>query len=181
MMLETTANVPKPLMNPYPLNAAIYFPDITRNHIYKEDSRDGRNWTISTGNSQVQVFEQVLQSMFTSSHQIANLKEVTDNCNLVLIPTIKDMQFALPSETGLEYYEVWIDYELSVVQPSGDAISVLPFSGYGRSKKGYFSQGNKGLQIAASQAFRDLAAKFMVSFIQDPEIRKWRLSNASSS
>ena len=58
--LETSANVPEPLVQPYPLKAAIYFPEATRNHVYKADNRDGRNWSVSTGASQVALFSKLL-------------------------------------------------------------------------------------------------------------------------
>lgn len=179
--LETSANVPEPLINPYPFHAAIYFPEATRGHHYQQDDRDGKPWSVRTGASQTALFKQIAKSMFSATSVVKTLEEAKQDYDVVLIPRISDMQFAVPRETGLDHFEVWIEYEMLVTRPEGKAIAIIPFKGYGKSPKAFFTDDSKGLYEAASLAFRDLGAKFIVSFIQNPDIQKWRLSAVAKS
>lgn len=182
LVLETSAvSVPAPLVQALPFSAAVYFPDATRQHKYEDASRHGLSWSVATGTSHVSLFNQILKPMFSSTNEITDLKNVASEHDVVLIPKVLDMQFALPQETHLGYYEVWISYELSVMQPQGNTIATIPFRGYGKSGKQFLGKDDEGLRNAANMAFRDLGAKFIVSFLQNPQINTWRLSNVGTA
>ncbi|MEM0910211.1 MAG: hypothetical protein AAGJ37_04510 [Pseudomonadota bacterium] len=180
LVLETDIDVPQPLMQPLPLNTAIHYPESIREHIYIENTEDRSNWSITTGPSHIELFDQVLQSLFASTTFVDNVSEVGVDYDMLITPSIKDIQFALPSETGFSLYEVWIDYELAVEQPNGGQITTLNFTGYGSSPQSFFTRESKGLLTAANAAFRELGAQTIVNFIKDKDIQKWLAAKSSA-
>ena len=176
VVLQTTASIPQPLVQPFPFKTAVYYPEKTRNHSYREDSRDGRRWAITTGESQTALLDRVLKSLFTPVATVNDLESVSEDYDLVIVPTITDMQFALPQETQFDYYEAWVEYELLIKQPSGETIATFSFRGYGKSDKSFFDGDEVGLRNASNRAFRDLGAKLIVMLQQHPDFEKWRLA-----
>lgn len=172
LVVETNVDVPTPLMKAVPLNVAVYYPQEMREHSYQENSNDRPNWSILTGPSQVALFDQILQSMFTSVTLIENEKTEDVGYDVLIVPAIKDMQFALPNETGMELYEVWIDYAISFRQAGGKQVKTINVSGYGASPETFFSRDSNGLLQASNVAFRELGAQIIINLLQNPDIQK---------
>ncbi|TDF35131.1 hypothetical protein EYS14_22405 [Alteromonadaceae bacterium M269] len=173
LVVETTVNVPKTLAEEIPADVAIYFPDTTRNHAYVEPSRDGKDWSITTGPSQVALLNQVFESMFASTSSVENIEDVLSEHDLVIIPELQDMQFSLPSKTHLGFYEVWMQYEFSIKLSDGTSIAMFPVNGYGTAPTAFLTSNDEGIQQAANTAFRELGAKLVVRFNDNIEIQKW--------
>ena len=60
LTLQVDSDVPAALMQTLPLTVAVYYDDELRNHTYKENSSERKNWAITTGGSQVAMFDRVL-------------------------------------------------------------------------------------------------------------------------
>ncbi len=174
LTLETKTDVPVPLVTKIPLNMGVYYDDKFRNYIYEENSEDRPNWAIKSGNSQVELFDQVLPSMFQN---ISHLDSIADgqanNIDGILAPEVEDMQFALPRETRSDLYEVWIKYKVRLLDTEGNVIADWPVTGYGKSSTEFLKSRDKGLQAAINSAFRDAGAKFALNFARVPPIRQW--------
>ena len=178
MVLETSLDIPQPIEIKSPLNIAILYEKSLRDYVYTENNDDRRNWSITIGPSQIEIFDQVLPSMFNTISTIQNLDEAKNQkYDAIIIPEIKDIQFALPNETKTEIHETWIKYIVHVLETNGEIITDIHLTGYGKSLPNtsidFLLDEREGLVISTNEAYRDLAAKLIVSFQSDPAINKW--------
>lgn len=177
LSIQTKSDVPTPLITQLPLNMGVYYEDQFRNYIYTENSEDRPNWSIDSGASQVDLFNQVLPSMFISVVPVDGLTAAeSSNIDAILVPHIDEMQFAMPYETKTEFYEVWIKYKLNLHDKNGDLIAEWPVTGYGKSSIEFLKSRDEGLQTAINSAFRDIGAKFSLNFSRVTEVRQWLAS-----
>lgn len=174
LTMETKTDVPTPLMTKLPLKMGVYYDDKFRNYTYEENSEDRPNWAIKSGISQVELFDQVLPSMF---QDVSHLDSISDNSDStidgILAPEVEEMQFALPNETKSDLYEVWIKYKVKLLNANGDVVADWPVTGYGKSSTEFLKSRDKGLQAAINSAFRDAGAKLSLNFTRIPPIRQW--------
>lgn len=178
MVLETRLDIPQPIDTKLPLDIAIFYEESLREYVYTENNDDRRNWAITIGPSQIAIFEQVLPSMFSTIETINNLDEAKyQHYDAVIVPEIKDIQFALPYETKTKIHETWIKYIIHIQEADGEFITDLNLSGYGKSLPNtsidFLLDEREGLVISTNEAYRDLAAKLIVSFQSDPAINEW--------
>ena len=178
MILETELDIPQPIDTILPLDVAIFYKKSLREFIYSENNDDRRNWAITIGPSQIAIFDQVLPSMFSNIEVIDNLdKAKYQNYDAIIVPEIKDIQFALPYETKTKVHETWIKYIIHIQGVDGKFITDLNLTGYGKSQPNtsidFLLDEREGLIISTNEAYRDLAAKIIVSFQSDPIIKKW--------
>ena len=178
LTMEAETDVPVPLMSKLPLNMAVYYNEHFRNYIYEENSEDRPNWAIKSGASMVELFDQVLPSMFQNIDHVDSINANTDNSfDGLLAPEISEMQFALPNETKSDLYEVWVKYNVKLMDSKGELIADWPLTGYGKSSTEFLKSRDKGLQAAINSAFRDAGAKFALNFNRVPPIRQWLADN----
>ena len=173
LTLEPKIEVPAPLTSPLPLQVGVHYPEAFRQHVYTENSADRENWTIKTGAAHVALFDRVLSSVF------ADLVHVEENplqghpaLDVVVVPEIVDMQFALPQETRTDLYEVWIKYSVVFYDQDGRSMEEWPISGYGKTSVEMFKSRDDGLNGAMLSAFRDVGAKLTLGFANRPAIRQ---------
>lgn len=94
----------------------------------------------------------------------------------VIAPAIEEVQFAIPDQTGGDFYEVWIRYKLTLFDGGGNALGEWPLIGYGKANERNFSQlGQRtpALQQATTWALRDAAAVLSFEFRDQAEVRDW--------
>lgn len=178
MILETSLNIPQPIETKSPLSIAIYYEESLREYVYTENNDDRRNWSITIGPSQIEIFDQILPAMFNTIATIQNLDEAKyQHYDAVIVPEIKDIQFALPYETKTKIHETWIKYIIHIQEADGEFIADLNLTGYGKSLPNtsidFLLDEREGLVISTNEAYRDLAAKLIVSFQSDPAINEW--------
>ncbi len=178
LTMETQTDVPTPLSIQLPLSMAVVYDDEFRNYIYQENSEDRPNWAIKSGDSQVELFDRVLPSMFSEISYQADVPSANGSgVDGVLVPKVEEMQFALPSETRSDLYEVWIKYTVKLFDDKGDLVADLPVTGYGKSSTEFLKSRDKGLQAAINSAFRDAGAKLSLNFTRIPPVRQWLSEN----
>ena len=178
MILETNLDIPQPIDITLPLNIAIFYEKSLREYVYTENSDDRRNWAITIGPSQIAIFDKVLPSIFSSIEIINNLDEAKyQDYDAVIVPEIKNIQFALPYETKTKIHETWIKYIIHIQEVDGKFITDLNLTGYGKSEPNtsidFLLDEREGLVISTNEAYRDLAAKIILSFQSDLTIKKW--------
>ena len=171
VQLRVESDVPIPVVNQYPLTVGVYYTDEFRNFVYTEDSEDRPNWKIESGPSQVQLFNQILPSMFQTVQEVKNSS--SDGYAATLQPRIEEMQFAMPQETKTDLYEVWIKYQMMLFDQSGQVIADWPVTGYGKSSTEFMKSRDSGLNTAFNQALRDAGAKFALNFNKNNDVRQW--------
>jgi len=173
--LKVDTEVPTPVVARIPVSMGVYYEDALRNYVYEEDSEDRPDWRIESGKSQVDLFEQVLPSMFQNVSHVNGIPVtgVEGHMDGVLVPKVDEMQFALPTETKSELYEAWVKYTMRLYQPDGKLIAEWPVTGYGKSSEEFLKSKDDGLQAAIALALRDAGAKLAIGFDQVADVRAW--------
>ena len=182
-IVETSLDVPQPVPSPLPLKMAVLYEPQLRESTYTENNEDRINWSIKIGPSQVQLFDLILPAMFTSIDHIEQSSNTEgQGYDAIIIPEIKDIQFALPFETKSTLHETWIKYAIHIQQTNGIEITTMHVIGYGKSSNKtsikFMLNEKEGLLYATNQAFRDLAAKIIVTFQSNSDIQKWLVSKS---
>jgi len=174
LTMETKTDVPLPLITQLPLNIGVYYDEQFSGYTYVEDSEDRPSWSIKSGASQVELFDQILPSMFQSIKYLNGLSDPqANNLDGIIVPHVEEMQFALPNETKTDLYEVWIKYKISLHNPDGELIAEWPLTGYGKSSTEFLKSREKGLHAAINLAFRDAGAKLAINFAKIAEVKQW--------
>lgn len=94
----------------------------------------------------------------------------------IIAPSIEEVQFAIPKQTGSEFYEVWISYRLDLYDSSGKRLGEYPVIGYGKANEANFSglgQASPALNAATIWALRDAAAMLSFQFRDQAQSQDW--------
>ena len=188
-------SVPRPLVEPIGVAVGMYFDDALKNYVHHEELDDYGVYSLNIGASQAPVFAQVFDAMFSDAVPMVNLppadapeEEETAQIALVgadgravdvegiLTPSIEEVQFALPDQTGGDFYEVWIRYRMQILDANGQALAEWPLIGYGKANErnyGSIDQREAGLSAAAIWALRDAAAVLSFQFRQQTVVQDW--------
>lgn len=177
--LKVESEVPMPLVDKIPMSMGVYYDENFKNYIYRENSTDRPNWAIESGPSQVALFNQILPSMFRDIRELDSLSTPAANGQVkaILVPSIEEMQFSLPRETRLDMYEVWIKYNIRLIETNGNLISEWPLTAYGKTETEFMKNREDGLSGAMELALRDAGAKLAIGFPEVMEVKQWLASH----
>lgn len=170
--LKMDTEIPAPVITRLPLTMGVYYRDELRNYVYEENSEERPNWRIESSSSHVALFDQLLGSMFEQTQEVAGIKAGA-GVDAVLAPRVAEMQFALPTETGWDFYEAWIKYDMALYNPDGDSIANWSITGYGKSSAEFMKSRDKGINAAVNQALRDAGARFALGFSRVEAVGAW--------
>jgi hypothetical protein len=171
--LQVESQVPTPLASRLPLSLGVYYNDNFLNYVFTEKSEAREDWTIDSRTSRVNLFNELLPSMFSSVDEIDNLNISGHNIDIIIEPDVLDMQVALPEETHSDIFEAWIKYGIKIYKPGGDLITEWQLTGYGKTHTAMFKNKESGLNTAINLALRDLGAKIILDFQNVPEVETW--------
>lgn len=186
-------SVPRPLVEPIGVAVGMYLDDELKNYVHRETLDDHGAYSIHLGASQAPVFAQVFDAMF--GNVIPMVKQAPDDgaddeqeiaftavdgrsveVKGILAPSIEEVQFALPDQTGGDFYEVWIRYRMKILNGRGKALAEWPLIGYGKANQrnyGSIEQRQAGLHAAAIWALRDAAAVLSFQFRNEAAVQGW--------
>ena len=169
-----------PDINKMPLSVAVYYDERLRGFNYMEYSDTGREEIkIESGEAHIRLFNTVLPAMFDQVISVASIEDAAgQNVDAVFVPEIVLFQIALPAKTGLNFYEVFIRYNMRLLTSGGEVIAEWEQTTYGRSPYSPFRSIENGINEAALAALREFASSddfssFPSSFSQVPEVRDW--------
>ena len=94
----------------------------------------------------------------------------------IIAPSIEMVQFAIPKQTGGEFYEVWIRYRLDLYDTNGNRLGEYPVIGYGKANEANFGglgQASPALNAATIWALRDAAAMLSFQFRNQAQSQDW--------
>tara|TARA_B100000530_G_C15916129_1_gene471302 strand:- start:269 stop:748 length:480 start_codon:yes stop_codon:yes gene_type:complete len=154
---------------------AVYYDQALREFSYMEYSETGREEiNVESGESHINLFNAVLPAMFEEVVEIEGLDDPKAlEVDAVFAPVIEEFQLALPEKTKLEVYEVWIKYNMRIVDSSGDSLADWVVTSYGKTPTETFRTVEDGINEAAVVALRDLASSFSLNFTRIPEVQDW--------
>ncbi len=94
----------------------------------------------------------------------------------IIAPSIEEVQFATPDQTGGDFYEVWIRYKLNLFDAGGQNLGEMPLIGYGKANErnfGQLGQQTPALHEATTWALRDAAAVLALQFRDQAAVQNW--------
>ena len=187
-------SVPRPLVEPIGVAVGMYFDDQLNSYVHREQLADFGVYSINIGSSQATVFAQVFEAIFGQVVPMVNRAPADGaqddepvlslvaaggrdiNVEGVLAPSIEEVQFALPDQTGGDFYEVWIRYRMQILDTEGQVLAEWPLIGYGKANQrnyGTIDQKEAGLYAAAIWALRDAAAVLSFQFHDQIAVKGW--------
>ena len=173
--LVIQGSFPTPNINKIPLSVAVYYDDALRAFSYMEYTETGREEiNIESGESHIRLFNAVLPAMFEEVIEVEGFDDPNvQGVDAVFAPVIEEFQLALPEKTKLEVYEVWIKYNMRILNSSGVSLADWVVTSYGKTPTETFLSVEDGINDAAIVALRDLASSFSLNFTRVPEVQDW--------
>jgi len=167
---------PPPLMQPLPLKLGVWYPEDFAHHEFHEEKKDGGEpgWVVQTGAAQVEMWDTLLAGMFT---QVVHMDgrpgpgQMNPVVNAVLIPHIDELQYAIPTQTNVKVYEIWMRYRFELVTTGGEPIATWTMPAYGKTPTAFLQSDEAAVNLAAVMALRDAGANFATTFPQLPEVQ----------
>lgn len=171
-------NFPAPLVSKIPVSLGVWYGDDFANHeIFDESrSRAESDWIVKTGQAQVQMWDTLLAGMFENLvHLEARPAAGNDiqGVDMVLIPHVEELQYAIPTQTHIKVYEIWMRYRFEMVTTDGEKIAEWFMTAYGKTPTAFLQSSEKAVNFAAVMALRDAGAHFVISFGSDPALKEW--------
>lgn len=170
--LELEGSFPIPLIAKSPVNLGIHLDDTLTSFAYKETIEKKGSWEVFLGPAQKELFGNLATGVF-QDYQFVDGLEVDEPLDGVLKPAIAEVQFALPSQTRSDYYEVWIRYDFILYDRAGTPVGKWKLPAYGKASKDNYGSKSNGLQAAALAACRDAMAFFSINFAREPVVQQW--------
>jgi len=163
---------PEPLVEPLPLDVALYFSEDFANYRYREDVAGDAKWDIDLGKANVALFESVSRRLFRTATRVSARPTGADAAkfNAVIEPSVAAFEFSLPSQSATEQYSVWIRYTVKVFRPDGEPLTDWTISAYGESGSTMLRPA-RSMEQATILALRDAAATLIVSFATEARAR----------
>lgn len=174
---------PTPLMTRLPLTLGVWYVDEFANHEFFDEtkSKQESDWIVKTGQAQVQMWDALLGGMFEKLVHV-QVKPDPDTpspdtmnqaVDAVLIPHIEELQYAIPTQTNIKVYEIWMRYRFELVTSSGEPIAEWLMSAYGKTPTAFMQSDEAAVNLAAVMALRDAGANFVVNFSRVPDVQQW--------
>lgn len=181
---------PTPLIDPVPVSVGILFTQEFREHELIDDAtgRGEVSWRVSTGSAQVDFWSTLFPAFFQNVVFINSYEDLeTYDVDAVLIPEVSEVQYAIPLYTSVKVYEIWMRYQLSLVEPEQimdtdnktinlenmQAFAEWPLTAYGKTPTSFMQSDVDAVNLAAVMALRDAGANFITSFARVPGVMDW--------
>ncbi|TQV84826.1 hypothetical protein FKG94_03695 [Exilibacterium tricleocarpae] len=171
--LVVQGEFPSPQVNQLPITLAVHYDEAFRGHTYEEKSKDRSKWVITSGPAQMQLFNRVLPQMFEAVVEVSEIPPAEAEVDLILAPAIKEFQYAVPRETKVNVFEVWIKFNMQVFDKNGELIADWILPAYGKTPTAFLKSKEEAMNEAVVVALRDIGASLSLGFTRVPEIRAW--------
>ncbi len=175
--INIEGSYPSPLVSQLPLTLGVIYDNAFSDYSFTEvDEYSGEDqYVINSGASQVDLFSTILPAVFNEVIYLSSADEAANYPDLDMIfkPTIEEFQIGLPQKTRLDVYEIWVKYNMRLTAPNGSSIADWVMTAYGKAPSSTFGSVDAGVNEAAIEAFRDLAATFSLGLTSIPEVDNW--------
>ena len=171
----TGGHFPPPLIPSMPLAVGVYYSEEFRSYKLEENVPQRGDWSIDIGEAQVRMMRAVLPAMFDRVEELETMEAAgqAQGLRAVLVPEIKELQFAIPFQTRSNFFEVWIRYEMSLFEPTGEVIARWPVTAYGKTRDVMLESAEAAVRDASINALRDAGAFLAIGFRDQQELRAW--------
>jgi hypothetical protein len=163
---------PKPLIEELPYDVALVMNEEFRGYRYIEPDKKRKIGEVHIGAAQSAVFRNILGEAFDDVVELEALPDA-NAFDLVFQPRIEDFQFALPAETKVDIYEVWVKYSVKVFDRNSQLIADWSVTAYGKSATETFATTAARFKEAVFIAMRDLGVNLVVELPREPGVKAW--------
>lgn len=178
--VTVTGDYPSALTRSMPYHVGLVLDDSFTNYTYESGAEQDVNMAL--GKSQTKLFNQVFSDMFSRSSQLQTVSNApAQNIDLIVVPHVEEVQLAMPFETRLNVFEVWLKYNLQVFNREGEPIADWLMSAYGKTQTRFLKSEEEALDQATTAALRDAGVKLIIGFKRVPEIRDWLEAHPEST
>jgi len=176
---------PRPVMNELPLTVGVYYDDAFRTHEFYDEAkgRGQSDWLVNTGEAQLQMWGNLLEGVFETVIPVERRPEpgaMNRVVDAVLVPHVDELQYAIPSQTNIKVYEIWLRYRFELLTHRGEPIADWKMTAYGKTPTAFLQSDKEAVRLAAIVALRDAGAHFITSFEQVPAVRDWLTANRTN-
>ncbi|WP_232059054.1 hypothetical protein [Kineobactrum salinum] len=169
---------PAPVMNELPLTLGVWYDEEFAQHEFFDEAagRAESSWLVKSGQAQVELWDTLLNGMFRKVvHMDARPApgQMNPVVDAVLVPSVEELQYAIPAHTSVKVYEIWMRYRLQLLTLNGEPIAEWTMPAYGKTPTAFMQSDEGAVNLAAVVALRDAGAHFASSFTRVPEVEQW--------
>lgn len=166
--LVVPSDLPEPLIEPLPIDVALYLSDDFASYHHRENVAGEAKWDIDIGKANVALFESVSRRLFRSATRVPIRPTGSSAAafGAIIEPSVAAFEFSLPSQSATEQYSVWIRYTVKIFGASGELASTWNISAYGESGSTLLRPA-RSMEQATVLALRDAAATLTVGFANE--------------
>jgi hypothetical protein len=152
--------------------------DISASLVFDQDfqtyqAKPNAETFIDIGSAQVDLLSKAFRGLFRQVEVVSAKDQVGSGSDLVIIPSIREVQLSTPSDSYLNVYEVWIKYNLDIETPDGEPIASWFMPAYGKTPDSMMLSRTKAIEQATIIALRDAGAKLLLDFYRIPSVYGW--------
>ena len=169
---------PQPTLDPIPTTLGVYFSEDFKTHTFVDEpeAETERGWVVETGAAQVSLWQTILNAMFEKViylDQAPSAESPSAEVQSVLVPTVSDLQYAIPAHTNTKVFELWLKYDITLTNNIGDSLAEWSMTAYGKTPETFMQSDQDAVGAAAIVALRDAGANFAVNFPKVPAVSEW--------
>jgi hypothetical protein len=131
------------------------------------------NTSIDIGSSQVELLSKAFRGLFQSVEVVNSRDMISPETQIVIIPSVREVQLSTPSDSYLNVYEVWIKYNLDIETGDGEPIDSWFMPAYGKTPDSMMLSRSDAITEATQVALRDAGAKLLLDFFRIPSVYSW--------
>lgn len=170
--VTVSGDYPSALTKPLPYHVGLVMDNEFSNYTY--ESGNEQNVTMALGASQSKLFNQIFNDLFSNNSKLQSKPGKTgQGIDLIVVPHVEEVQLAMPFETRLNVFEVWLKYNVQVFDSDGEPIADWLMSAYGKTQTRFLKSEEEALNQATTAALRDAGVRLIIGFKRVPEIRDW--------
>ena len=175
---------PTPLIEKLNQTLGVYYEDEFKSHeIFDEARSKGQvNWQIRTGEAQVRLWNLIFSGVFSKTLTLSerpSSEKPADGVDVIIIPHVEELQYAIPSHTQVKVYEIWMRYRFELINAAGEPLGDWKMTAYGKTPQNLVmgieggQSKEEAINLAAIMALRDAGAHFVTSFRRAEPIALW--------
>jgi hypothetical protein len=142
------------------------FTDAFRSYV----AQPNKDTQIDIGESQTRALIKTFDGLFETIEIVQSAEHASDQVDIIITPSVYEVQVATPSDNYLNVFEVWIKYNLELTDSQGQVITNWFMPAYGKTPDSFLVSKEKAIKRAATVALRDAGAKLVLDFFRIPAV-----------
>lgn len=167
--LRIEESFPNVVFEPRDFKAAVVFNSAFRAY----QARPNDKTVIDIGSAQVDLLSKAFKGLFRELEVLSARDQLAPDTDIVITPSVQEVQLSTPSDSYLNVYEVWIKYNLDIESADGEAIDSWFMPAYGKTPDSFMLSRTDAIEEATIVALRDAGAKLLLDFFRIPSVYSW--------